>query len=40
VDAEELGVNRVIVSNWARTGWNVLKPNLLVDATATRDVTA
>jgi hypothetical protein len=30
----------VIVSTWARTGWNVLKPNLLIDATATRDVTA
>jgi hypothetical protein len=40
VDAEELGVNLIIVSNWARTGWNVIKPNLLVDATATRDVTA
>jgi hypothetical protein len=40
VDADALGVNLVIVSNWARTGWNVLKPNLLIDATATRDVTA
>jgi superfamily II DNA or RNA helicase len=40
VDAEELGVNLIIVSNWARTGWNVIKPNLLIDATATRDVTA
>jgi hypothetical protein len=40
VDAEPLGVNLVIVSTWARTGWNVLKPNVLIDATATRDVTA
>ena len=35
-----LRVNLVIVSTWARTGWNVLKPNVLIDATATRDVTA
>ncbi|MBO0702495.1 MAG: DEAD/DEAH box helicase family protein, partial [Candidatus Dormibacteraeota bacterium] len=40
VDEEGLGVNLVIVSNWARTGWNVIRPNLLIDATATRDVTA
>jgi hypothetical protein len=40
VDAEELRVNLVIVSSWARTGWNVLRPNVLIDATATRDVTA
>jgi hypothetical protein len=40
VDADGLGVNLVIVSTWARTGWNVLKPNVLIDATATRDVTA
>jgi hypothetical protein len=40
VDADALGVNLVIVSNWARTGWNVIRPNLLIDATATRDVTA
>jgi hypothetical protein len=40
VDADELPVNLVIVSTWARTGWNVIKPNLLIDATATRDVTA
>ncbi|GIK43643.1 MAG: hypothetical protein BroJett011_74760 [Chloroflexota bacterium] len=40
VDADELPVNFVIVSNWARTGWNVIKPNLLIDATATRSVTA
>ena len=40
VDADSLDVNLVIVSNWARTGWNVIRPNLLIDATATRDVTA
>jgi len=40
VDDEELGVNLIIVSSWARTGWNVIKPNVLIDATATRDVTA
>lgn len=40
VDAERLPVNLVIVSSWARTGWNVIKPNVLIDATATRDVTA
>ncbi|MCW5853172.1 MAG: DEAD/DEAH box helicase family protein, partial [Anaerolineae bacterium] len=40
VDAEALPVNMVIVSSWARTGWNVIRPNLLIDATATRDVTA
>ena len=40
VDAAELPVNFVIVSDWARTGWNVVRPNLLIDATATRDVTA
>jgi superfamily II DNA or RNA helicase len=40
VDAEELPVNLVMVSTWARTGWNVLRPNVLIDATATRDVTA
>ena len=39
-DAEELPINIIIVSSWARTGWNVIKPNVLVDATATRDVTA
>ena len=33
-------VNLVIVSTWARTGWNVIRPNVLIDATATRDVTA
>ena len=40
VDAESLPINMVIVSSWARTGWNVITPNLLIDATATRDVTA
>lgn len=40
VDAESLPINMVIVSTWARTGWNVIAPNLLIDATATRDVTA
>jgi superfamily II DNA or RNA helicase len=40
IDAEELPVNLIIVSSWARTGWNVIRPNLLIDATATRDVTA
>lgn len=40
VDAEDLPVNLIIVSPWARSGWNVIKPNVLIDATATRDVTA
>jgi hypothetical protein len=40
VDAESLSINMVVVSSWARTGWNVITPNLLIDATATRDVTA
>jgi hypothetical protein len=40
VDADDLPVNLVMVSTWARTGWNVLRPNVLIDATATRDVTA
>ncbi len=40
VDEESLPINLVIVSDWARTGWNVVKPNLLIDATATRNVTA
>lgn len=39
-DATSLPVNVIIVSSWARTGWNVIKPNVLIDATATRDVTA
>ena len=40
VDEETLPINMVIVSTWARTGWNVISPNVLIDATATRDVTA
>jgi hypothetical protein len=40
VDAESLPINLVVVSSWARTGWNVIAPNVLIDATATRDVTA
>ena len=40
VDAPEVPFNMVIVSQWARTGWNVLRPNVLIDATATRDITA
>lgn len=40
VDSDELPVNTIIVSTWARTGWNVIRPNVLIDATATRDVTA
>jgi len=40
VDATELPINVVIVSAWARTGWNVVRPNVLIDATATRDPTA
>jgi len=40
VDADDLPIDVVIVSSWARTGWNVLTPNVLIDATATRDLTA
>ena len=40
VDAQVIPVRVVVVSSWARTGWNVRRPNVLVDATATRDVTA
>jgi hypothetical protein len=40
IDSDELPVNVIIVSDWARTGWNVVTPNVLIDATATRDVTA
>jgi hypothetical protein len=29
VDSEELPVNTIIVSTWARTGWNVIRPNVL-----------
>ena len=39
-DSPKLPVNVIIVSSWARTGWNVIKPNILIDSTATRDVTA
>jgi hypothetical protein len=40
VDAPSIQINMFIVSDWARTGWNVTQPNVLIDATATRDVTA
>lgn len=40
VDAESIPINVIIVSTWARTGWNVISPNILIDATATRNVTA
>jgi hypothetical protein len=40
IDAESLPINIAVVSTWARTGWNVISPNVLIDATATRDVTA
>ncbi len=40
VDAESLPFNMIIVSTWARTGWNVIRPNVLIDATATRNITA
>lgn len=40
VDDPKVPIDMAIVSNWARTGWNVRRPNLLIDATATRDVTA
>ncbi|MBU0944829.1 MAG: DEAD/DEAH box helicase family protein [Proteobacteria bacterium] len=40
IDAESLPFNMIIVSTWARTGWNVIRPNVLIDATATRNVTA
>jgi hypothetical protein len=40
VDSESVSVDMVIVSAWARTGWNVVTPNVLVDATATRDAVA
>ncbi len=40
IDEPTLPVNMIIVSSWARTGWNVIRPNLLIDATASRDVTA
>jgi superfamily II DNA or RNA helicase len=40
LDAPELEINLILVSGWARTGWNVRLPNVLVDATATRNTTA
>lgn len=40
VDEPTLPIDLIIVSNWARTGWNVISPNVLIDATATRDITA
>jgi superfamily II DNA or RNA helicase len=40
VDAPDLPVNVIVVTSWARTGWNVTSPNVLIDATATRDVIA
>ena len=40
LDDPDLPVNTAVVSRWARTGWNVLTPNVLIDATATRDLTA
>ncbi len=40
IDSSELPVNVIIVSDWARTGWNVITPNVLIDATATRNAVA
>ncbi len=40
LDSDILPINLIVVSRWARTGWNVISPNLLIDATATRNVTA
>ncbi|MEA2071329.1 MAG: DEAD/DEAH box helicase family protein, partial [Asgard group archaeon] len=40
LDAEELPIQLVFVSSWARTGWDVRTPDILIDATATRDTTA
>lgn len=40
VDAESLPINLIVVSNWARTGCNASSPNLLIDATASRNVNA
>ncbi|MBD3191730.1 MAG: DEAD/DEAH box helicase [Candidatus Heimdallarchaeota archaeon] len=40
LDSEELPIQLVFVSSWARTGWDVRTPDILIDATATRDVTA
>lgn len=40
LDAPELEINVILVSAWARTGWNVRLPNVLLDATATRNAVA
>ncbi|MBN1328727.1 MAG: DEAD/DEAH box helicase family protein [Candidatus Heimdallarchaeota archaeon] len=40
LDSEDLPIHLVFVSSWARTGWDVRTPDILIDATATRDVTA
>ncbi|HUU79581.1 MAG TPA: DEAD/DEAH box helicase family protein [candidate division Zixibacteria bacterium] len=40
IDSEELPIQLVFVSSWARTGWDVRTPDILIDATATRDITA
>jgi hypothetical protein len=40
LDSELLPIQLVFVSSWARTGWDVRTPDILIDATATRDVTA
>ncbi len=40
LDSEELPIQLIFVSAWARTGWDVRTPDILIDATATRDVTA
>ncbi|MCG3253393.1 MAG: DEAD/DEAH box helicase family protein [Candidatus Heimdallarchaeota archaeon] len=40
IDSELLPIQLVFVSSWARTGWDVRTPDILIDATATRDVTA
>ena len=40
VNSDKLPINVVIVSTWARAGWNVYTPNVLIDATATRDTVA
>jgi len=33
-------VDTVVVTSWARGGWNVVTPDVLIDATATRDPVA
>jgi len=40
IDTESLPIQLVFVSSWARTGWDVRTPDILIDATATRDITA